>query len=108
MYDVNNRTAPENILDLFSRTSDVHSYSTRSTSSKNFYVKESRLNAQKNAFSRIGAHSWNRIPSCLRTLTKNSFKRKLKEILLDLLQTENAYINVLAVASKMKIYDLDH
>ena len=108
MYDVNNRTAPENILDLFSRTSDVHSYSTRSTSSQNFYVKESRLNSQKSAFSRIGAHSWYKIPNCLRTLTKKSFKRKLNEILLDLLETENSYINVLAIASKIENYDLNH
>ena len=37
------------------------------------------------AFSGIGTYSWNRIPSHLTTLTKNYFKRKLKEIFFDLL-----------------------
>ena len=38
----------------------------------------------------------------LKTLTKNSFKRKLKEILLDLLETDNSYINVVAIATKIE------
>ena len=50
MYDINNNSAPDNILDLLHRTSDIHSQSTRSKSSQNFYVKELRLNTQKDAF----------------------------------------------------------
>ena len=38
MHDINNDKAPENRSNLFQKASNIHSYNTRSTSSK-FYVK---------------------------------------------------------------------
>ena len=52
MYDFQNGIAPKNILDLFTHTSSIHTYRTRSTTSNAFYIKQSRLEIQKNAFSR--------------------------------------------------------
>ena len=68
MHDIDERNAPINILNLISKTSNSHHYSTRSSTSQNFYTKKSRLDAQKNAFSRYGAKKWNEMP--------NSFKKK--------------------------------
>ena len=55
MHDVSTATVPINICNLFTKTFRVHSYNTRSSTSDNFYIKASRLEIQKNAFSRIGA-----------------------------------------------------
>ena len=50
MHDVSTASAPINICNLFTKTSRVHSYNTRSSTSDNFYIKASRLEIQKNAF----------------------------------------------------------
>ena len=46
MFDVQNRTAPSNIQDLFQDMSNVHFYNTHSSASNNFYTKPSRLTVQ--------------------------------------------------------------
>jgi len=81
MFDVRNRTTPSSIQDLFQDISNVHSYNTRSSASNNFYTKSSRLSIQANFFSRIGVKVWNVIPQALRNLSKNAFRRKLKQML---------------------------
>ena len=63
MHDIDERSAPINILNLFSRTPNSHHYSTRSSTSQNVYIKKSRLDVQKNAFSRDGAKIWNEMPN---------------------------------------------
>ena len=70
-HDIDKRNAPINILNLFSKTSNSHHYSTRSSTSQNFYIKKPRLDVQKNAFSRDGAKIWNEMP--------NSLKKHIKE-----------------------------
>ena len=44
MFDVYNNTAPHNISHLFTPTQQIHSYSTRSSSSGSYYISHSRLN----------------------------------------------------------------
>ena len=73
MFDINENTAPRNILNLFSRISRVHSYKTRSSTSGHFYKKESRINATRNAFSRVGVKIWNGIPATLKKKCKKIF-----------------------------------
>ena len=85
MFDVRSRTAPSNIQDLFQDMSNVHSYNTRSSASNNFYTKPSRLSVQANSFSRVGVKVWNEILLALRNVSKNVFKRKLKQILFNIL-----------------------
>ena len=63
MHDVYNNMAPSNISDLFTSLKEIHSHDTRSSSHGSFYVKHSRLNQQRNSFSRIGVNIWNSIPA---------------------------------------------
>ena len=50
MHDINNNNAPLNIVHLSEKTSGIHSYYTRSSTSGKFYVKSSRLAIQKHFF----------------------------------------------------------
>ena len=90
MHDVNTASTPINIRNLFTKTTRVHSYNTRSSTSDNFYIKPLR---QKNAFSRVGAKLWNEIPSSLRELPKNK--------LLSVLEDEDSFIEVGTIISKV-------
>ena len=47
MFDVHNDSAPSNITKLFTRTSNIHTYNTRSSTSQFFSVKYSRLKMKK-------------------------------------------------------------
>ena len=40
----------------------IQSYNTRSSTSGKFYVQSSRLEIQKNSFSRLRVNLWNKIP----------------------------------------------
>ena len=93
MFDVRNRIAPSNIQDLFQDVSNVHSYNTRSSSSNDFYTKLFKLSVQANSFSRIRVKVWNEMPPALRNLSKNAFKRKLKQILFNILGLQDSYID---------------
>ena len=101
MHDVNTASAPINICNLFTKTSRVHSYNTRSSTSDNFYIRASRPEIQKNAFSRVGAKLWNEIPSSLRELPKKLFKLRIKNKLLSVLEDEDSFIEVGTIISKV-------
>ena len=85
MHDIRNRKVPSNILNLFSDTTSIHSYNTRSSPENKFYIKKSRLEIQR-AFSRVGAKIWNEMPASLRELPKKHFQTKLHSFLLDFLK----------------------
>ena len=70
IHDVSSKTAPIHIVNLFQNTSSVHSYSTRSSTSGNFYINKSNLEIQRKSFSRIGPKWWNEIPLSIITLPK--------------------------------------
>ena len=78
MYDVHNNLAPDNIKNMFTKLSSVHSYRTRSVTNENYYVEQVRTENMKQAFSISGALMWNSIPLSIKTLKKNQFKSKLK------------------------------
>ena len=67
MHDIDETNAPINILNLFSRTPNSHH---RFYTLINF-IKKSRLDIKKNAFSRVGSKIWNEMP--------NSLKKHIKE-----------------------------
>ena len=94
MFDVQNTTAPSNIQDLFQDIYNVHFYNTRSSASNTFHNKPSRLSVQANSFSRIEVKVWNEIPQALRNLSKNAFKRKLKQISFNILGSQDSYIDL--------------
>ena len=62
MHDIDNDKAPANMLNSFQKTSNIHSYNTRSSTSGEFFVQSSRLEIQNNSFSRLGVKLWNKIP----------------------------------------------
>ena len=79
MHDTDERNASINILNLFSRTSNSHYYSTRSSPSQNFKIKKSRLDVQKNVFSRDGAKIWNEMPNSMKkkqNISRKTFRKK--------------------------------
>ena len=46
MFEVHNQSAPINILKLFTKTSHIHTYNTRSSKSQLFSTKHSRLKTE--------------------------------------------------------------
>ena len=103
IFDFRNTTAPSNIPDLFQDISNVHFYNTRSSTSNNFYTKPTRLSVRANSFSRIGVKVWNEIPQASRPLSKNAFKRKLTQILFNILGSQDSYIDLSQIIKKCKV-----
>ena len=92
MHDVNNDVISSQLKDLFIPTTKIHSYSTRSSCSNNFYIKRTKLEIERKSFSRIGAKLWNEIPTKLRTLpAKVTFKREIRMIMLNILESQDSY-----------------
>ena len=104
MHDVNNDVIPSQLKDLFIPTAKIHSYNTRSSVSNNFYIKKSKLEIERKSFSRIGAKLWNEIPTKYRTLPKPIFKRKIRMILFNILESEDSYEDLESIISKVSKY----
>ena len=104
MYDIQNGIAPKNILDLFTHASSIHTYRTQSTTSNAFYIKQSRLEIQKNVFSRLGAKVWNGIPVSVRSLNKKKFKQTLHSILMNILKESDGYLDFQQIFQSIKKY----
>ena len=94
LYDINRQTAPLSILNQFVKTSQIHNYRTRSVSSDSFYVKFSRTDKMYAFFTRIGAQIWNSIPYSIKILKRSSFRKRIKELLLNSLRSEDDYVEV--------------
>ena len=101
MHDINNIKAPVNLSNLFQKTSNIHSYNTRSSWSGRFYVKSSTLEIQNNSFSWLGVTLWNKIPSYTTNLPKNAFKRILRKLLFDILEMEDDDIEIFLIIKKL-------
>ena len=104
MFDVYNNTAPHNISHLFIPTQQIHSYSTRSSSSGNYYISHSRLNQKNDSFSIMGAKIWNSIPENLRNSSKSLFKEKVHTILLKIFEVQDRYADLNTIISDFKKY----
>ena len=102
MLDVHNNSAPSNITKLFTRTSNIHTYNTRSSTSQFFSVKYSRLKMQKKVFSRVGFKVWNEMPNEYKNLSKKSFKKETKRALLNILETKDPYMEPDEIMLKVK------
>ena len=68
MYDVHNNLAPDNIKNMFTKLSSVHSYRTISVTNENYHVEQVKTENMKRAFSISGDLIWNSIPDSLKTL----------------------------------------
>ena len=94
-HDVSTASAPITIRNLLTKTSSVHSCNTRSSTFDNFYIKPSRLKG-------IDANLWNEIPSSLTKLPKKSFKLRIKNKLLRVLEDEHSFIEVHKIIALVK------
>ena len=104
MHDVNNDVIPSQLKNLFIPTAKIYSYNTRPAVSKTFYINKSKLEIVRKSFSRIGAKLWNEIPTKLRTLPKLFFKRKIRMILFNILESEDSYEDLEIIMSKIRKY----
>ena len=100
MHDICINSAPQNICDLFTCSSDVHTCNTRFSDVGNLYVNKPRLRLQLNSFSIFGAKFWNFLKPELRKLRKKPFKKKVHQFLLAVLGNEDDYIDALYVNVK--------
>ena len=94
MYYIHAQVAPINLLNQFAKTRTIHDYNTRSSSNECFAVKTSRTEKGKNYFTRISVSIWNSIPQSLKSLNKSEYQNKIKNLLLDVLNCEDDYIEV--------------
>lgn len=102
MLDITTNSAPQNISNLFTSTQDIHQYNTRSASSGNYYINHSRLNHHKNSFSIVEAKIWNSIPESYRRLPKHIFKKKIKTLLFETLESLDSYADTSTIISEIK------
>ena len=101
VHNINNDKAPANMSNVFQKTSNIHSYNTRSSTSRTFYVKISRLEIQNNSFSRLRVKLWNEIPRYITDLLKKTFKRVLRKFLFDFLEKEDDFIQIPMIIKKV-------
>ena len=97
MFDVYNNISPHNISHLFTPTQQIHSYSTRSSSSGNYYISH-------DPFSIRGAKIWNNIPENLRYSSKSLFKGKVHAILLKIFEAQDSYADLNTIINDFKKY----
>ena len=104
MHDISTNSAPQNICDLFTYSSDLHTYNTRLSDAGNLYINKSSLRIQLNSFSIFGAKLWNCLKPNLRKLRKQPFKNKIHQFLLAVLCSEDDYVDVATLMLKMTNY----
>ena len=102
MHDIANTLAPQNLLKMFTNVNQIHSHNTRSAIGGNYFTQQSNQNQKKNSFSRLGTKIWNGIPNELRNRRKCIFKTKINAILFQVLESEDVYVDVTTIISKIK------
>lgn len=84
VYKSLNNKAPEYISSLLSFVSEHHARQTRSSANNALHIPRSKTTYFDKAFSVFGPKIWNSLPIAVRECTSvNSFKRKLRQYLLD-------------------------
>ena len=79
MYKIENDLAPTHMKEMFVKTSDLHTYSTRSATSGGFHPPHRKLNIGKASFSYRCAHVWNQLPVEIRgAQSLENFQNSLK------------------------------
>ena len=102
--DISTNSAPQNVCDLFTYSSGVHTYNTRFSDAGNLYVNKSRLRIQLDSFSIFGAKLWNCLKPDLRKPRKKPFKNKIHQFLLAVLGNEDGYVDVSTLMLKIVNY----
>ena len=99
MHDIHTRSK---IVNLFSQTSCIHEYNTRSSSKNNMYIKKSNLEKLRQAVPIFGAKVSNEIPGRMRNMSKKVFKRKLISVLFEILKDRDDYLDATMITQEIK------
>ena len=103
MHDINSSNSPQISSIHLKKTSTIHSYHTRSSTSGNFHVKSSKLEIHKNSLSRFGVKLWNEIPCQIRDLPKKKVSKVLHRLLCGILKREDDYIETSLKVEKVRL-----
>ena len=80
MYKIENDLASTHMKNMLMKSSEVHSYGTRSATSSDFHLPKRNLNIGKASFSYHSAYIWNQLPVQIReTQSVKYFQNYLKE-----------------------------
>ena len=85
MYEISNNSAPATICGIFVKCNSVHSHNTRATVTS------------------FGAEVWNCFPSQICNFYKPAFKKKIRDALLSILETNDEYVETPALLMKMNV-----
>ena len=77
MHDTDTNTAPSKVVNLFSQTSSIQAYNSRSFSKNDTYIKKLNIEKLRQAVPIFGAKLWNETAGRLKDMSKKMFKRKL-------------------------------
>ena len=97
VHDISTISAPQNICDLFTCSSDLHTHNTRFSDAGNLYINKTKLSI-------FGAKLWNCLKPDLRKLRKQPFKNKIHQFLLAVLGNEDDYVDVSSLMLKITNY----
>ena len=89
MYDVHAKIAPKSLPNTFAKISAKHHYNTRLYVKECFSVKFSRTKKMKKSFTRIGVSISNSTPHSVKTLNLSNFRKKIRPLLLNVLDNED-------------------
>ena len=102
MRDIHTNYAPSKIVKLFSQTSSIHEYNTRSSSKNNMYINKFYLEKLRQAVPIFGAKVWNEISGRMRDMSKKVLKRKLISLLFDILKAKDDYPDETMITREIK------
>ena len=99
MRDIHTNYAPSKIVKLFSQTSSIHEYNTRSSSKNNMYINKFYLEKLRQAVPIFGAKVWN---ERMRDMSKKVLKRKLISLLFEILKAKDDYLDATMITREIK------
>jgi len=105
-YDIVNDNCPDTLKQKFELSTNVHSYSLRSTSQNPLELREAmtKKKSVSKSFSALGPKIWNDIPQKLKmTDNKKSFRKQLKKYILESYNTDATCSNPLCKDKKFHI-----
>ena len=106
MHDINERNLIPliNILNLFSRTSKSHHYSTRSSTSQHMYIKNLDLICKRMRSLVLAQRYGMKGQIALKTYQGSTSEKNLEEAFLHIVKTKENYIDNVKGMAKLKNY----
>ena len=104
MDDVSTDITPENLCDVFTRSRQIHSYSTQGQLLLEISMLNlsSRLNIKRNSVASFGTVLWNSLSTSTRKLSRKQFKEKIHNAVLKILAAEDNYIDTATLLQRTR------